>query len=75
VRVLSPRPDGTLAIISYFSKHAKGRLARALIERVADGGTVAAADDVAEVWTATEGGAATVSMVGHRVQLDLVAAS
>ncbi|WP_375475490.1 peroxide stress protein YaaA [uncultured Jatrophihabitans sp.] len=56
VRVLSPLPRGGHGVISYVSKHAKGRLAAALIARVAAGGTVERADDVAAAWS-TIGGA------------------
>ncbi len=44
VRVLSPRPDGTLGVISFASKLAKGRLTAALLERRAAGLPVAGVD-------------------------------
>lgn len=50
VRVLSPLPRGGHAVISYNSKHAKGRLAAALIRRAAGGAPVRTADDVARAW-------------------------
>ena len=52
VRVLSPLPSGTYGVVSYPSKFAKGRLAAALLRRVAAGDAVAAAGDVADVWSA-----------------------
>jgi hypothetical protein len=42
-------------VISYNSKFAKGRLAAALVRRVAAGGTVTDRDDIAAAW-ATCGG-------------------
>ena len=56
VRVLARRPSGA-KVISYHSKHGKGRLARALLERLAQGCHVRTADDVARAaatlgWTA-----------------------
>lgn len=50
VRVLSPVPSGKQAVVSFNSKYAKGRLAAALLERAAAGGTVDSADDVAAAW-------------------------
>jgi cytoplasmic iron level regulating protein YaaA (DUF328/UPF0246 family) len=50
VRVLSPAPRGGHAVISYNSKHAKGRLAAALVRRAAAGAPVRTADDVARAW-------------------------
>jgi cytoplasmic iron level regulating protein YaaA (DUF328/UPF0246 family) len=57
VRVLAARPGGA-KVISYHSKHAKGRLARALIARVARRSHVRTADDVVRIaaglgWSAT----------------------
>lgn len=50
VRVLSRTPRGTHAVVSYTSKLAKGRLARALVQRAAAGGTVATVADVVAAW-------------------------
>jgi hypothetical protein len=50
VRVLSPAPRGGHAVISYNSKLAKGRLAAALVRRVAGGQPVRTRDDVAAAW-------------------------
>ncbi|MDT4911978.1 MAG: uncharacterized protein QOC66_1106 [Pseudonocardiales bacterium] len=50
VRVLSPAPHGGHAVISYNSKHAKGRLAAELVRRAVAGIPVDTADDVAEAW-------------------------
>jgi len=50
VRVLSPTPSGRLAVVSYRSKLAKGRLAAALLERQAAGRPVTGPADVLAVW-------------------------
>lgn len=50
VRVLSRTPRGGHAVVSYTSKLAKGRLARALVQRAAAGGTVTAIADVIAAW-------------------------
>ncbi|HTZ45825.1 MAG TPA: peroxide stress protein YaaA [Jatrophihabitans sp.] len=50
VRVLSATPAGRLAVVSYPSKLAKGRLAAALLERQAAGEPVTGADDVLTAW-------------------------
>jgi hypothetical protein len=55
VRVLSPAPRGGHAVISYTSKFAKGRLARALVGRIASGEPVASATDVAAAWLSCGG--------------------
>ena len=72
VRALSPRPDGTLGVVSYSSKHAKGRLAKAIIAHVATGARLTRVEEVAALWTEQEGGAATVTVRAGRTQLDLV---
>ncbi|MDT4893284.1 MAG: uncharacterized protein QOE97_2319 [Pseudonocardiales bacterium] len=58
VRVLSPIPRGGLAVVSYLSKHAKGRLTGHLIRSAA--GRVLSAGDVAEIWCANGGRDANV---------------
>ncbi|MDT4970512.1 MAG: uncharacterized protein QOG22_655 [Pseudonocardiales bacterium] len=50
VRVLSPNQRGGHAVLSYPSKFAKGRLAGALVSRVAVGLPVQGMDDVAAAW-------------------------
>ncbi|MDT4959285.1 MAG: uncharacterized protein QOD31_3084 [Pseudonocardiales bacterium] len=50
VRVLSPNQRGGHAVLSYPSKFAKGRLAGALVSRVAAGLPVQGMDDVAAAW-------------------------
>lgn len=50
VRILTEMPDGRLMVVSYVSKFAKGRLARALIEREAAGERIDTADDVVRAW-------------------------
>jgi cytoplasmic iron level regulating protein YaaA (DUF328/UPF0246 family) len=55
VRVLSPKPDGSLGVISFPSKLAKGKLAAALLERQARGQRVTDLSDVAQAWAAAGG--------------------
>lgn len=55
VRVLSPRPDGSLGVISFASKLAKGRLTTALLERRAAGQPVDSVDDIAAAWAVAGG--------------------
>ncbi len=50
VRVLSPKPGGGLAVVSYNSKFAKGRLAAELVRATATGTEPRTADDVAVAW-------------------------
>jgi cytoplasmic iron level regulating protein YaaA (DUF328/UPF0246 family) len=68
VRVLSPVPSGGLGVISYNSKHAKGRLAAALLMRAAAGQPVRSADDVAQAWLECGGPHADVTGA-NRVEL------
>ncbi len=74
VRILSRRPGGSLGVISHFSKHAKGRLTRAVVERISAGETVADAAAVAKIWREVGFGAATVDTAGGRTRLELVTA-
>jgi hypothetical protein len=62
VRVLSPRPDGSLGVISFASKLAKGRLTAALLERRAAGQPVQDVADISAAW-AVAGGS---DLVEHR---------
>ena len=75
VRVLSPRPDGSLGVVSFASKLAKGRLAAALLERRAAGQAVRDVVDIAAAWAAAGG----KDLVEHRTprgtSLDLVTAT
>jgi cytoplasmic iron level regulating protein YaaA (DUF328/UPF0246 family) len=71
VRVLSPLPRGGHAVISYNSKHAKGRLAAALVRRAAGGKPVRTADDVAQAWIECGG---TDCVAGQSGGLDLYSA-
>jgi uncharacterized protein len=64
VRVLSPAPRGGHAVISYNSKFAKGRLAAALIRRVAAGAPVGGIDDVAAAWLECDGADCVVNPNG-----------
>jgi cytoplasmic iron level regulating protein YaaA (DUF328/UPF0246 family) len=50
VRVLSPTPSGRLAVVSYRSKLAKGRLAAALLERQAAGRRITGPSDLLAAW-------------------------
>lgn len=67
VRVLSPLPSGGRGVVSYPSKFAKGLLAGALVRRVAAGGTVAGAADVAAAWLESGGPHAEVDGAANRV--------
>jgi cytoplasmic iron level regulating protein YaaA (DUF328/UPF0246 family) len=67
VRVLSPRPDGSLGVISFASKLAKGRLTAALLERRAAGQPVQGVEDICAAWAAVGG----IDLVEHRTPLGL----
>lgn len=69
VRILSEQPDGRLAVISYPSKHGKGRLARAVLSSRARIGSVS---QLADLWMAAGGRDATARPGGR---LDLVTRS
>ncbi|MGX7679890.1 peroxide stress protein YaaA [Jatrophihabitans sp. DSM 45814] len=74
VRILSPKPSGALAVISYPSKYHKGRLAAALLEHVAAGNPIRTASDVADVWLSVGGkdarlGSATKSGLSATLEL------
>lgn len=73
VRVLSTRPGGTLGVISYNSKLAKGKLAAALLERRATGGPVEGPDDIARAWTSVGGKDAVTRVGAGGTGLDLLA--
>lgn len=71
IRVLSPRPDGSLGVISYPSKYFKGRFAAALLEcRV--GGVISCADELAATWVTAGGKDAVVRTVQSGMALDLI---
>lgn len=72
VRVLSTKPDGTLGVISYNSKLAKGTLAAALLERRTAGGRVEDPADVAAAWTSVGGKDAIPRTTGAGTALDLI---
>jgi cytoplasmic iron level regulating protein YaaA (DUF328/UPF0246 family) len=72
VRMLSRRPDGTVSIVSHFSKFGKGRLARALLVRVAAGASIDSAQDIADIWTDDVGGEAMLVSTARGPQVDLV---
>jgi cytoplasmic iron level regulating protein YaaA (DUF328/UPF0246 family) len=75
VRVLSPRPDGTLAVISFASKLAKGRLAAALLERRAAGQPVQEVADIAVAWAAAGGSDLIERRSAHGMALELITAT
>ena len=72
VRVLSPRPDGGLGVISFPSKLAKGRLAAALLERRAAGAPVRGAADLAAAWAAAGGSDLIERNAPHGTALELI---
>jgi cytoplasmic iron level regulating protein YaaA (DUF328/UPF0246 family) len=65
VRAVSRLPSGGVGVISYNSKFAKGRLAAALVQRVAAGGAVASAADVVDAWRAATGRSAEALAAGQ----------
>ncbi|MDT4945583.1 MAG: uncharacterized protein QOH14_2316 [Pseudonocardiales bacterium] len=67
VRVLSPVPRGGHGVVSYSSKLAKGRLCAALATRLASGGSVATAEDVAEAWLSAGGSRWEAGRPGHLI--------
>ncbi|RZS90921.1 hypothetical protein EV189_0151 [Motilibacter rhizosphaerae] len=69
VRVLSPRPKGEPRVISHFSKHGKGVLARALLEQATG---ARSADDVADVARGLGWGTALRHTQGGVPALDVV---
>jgi cytoplasmic iron level regulating protein YaaA (DUF328/UPF0246 family) len=71
VRILSRRPDGSLGVISYNSKLAKGKLAAALLERRAAGRPVASVGDVVDAWHAV-GGSGAIERTASGFGVDLV---
>ncbi|HEX8092456.1 YaaA family protein [Jatrophihabitans sp.] len=75
VRVLSPRPDGTLGVISFASKLAKGRLAAALLERQAAGQPVQDVTDIAAAWAAAGGSDLIERSARHGRALELITAT
>ena len=75
VRVLSPRPDGSLGVISFASKLAKGRLAAALLERRAAGQPVQDVADVAAAWAAAGGSDLVEHRAPHGTALELITAT
>lgn len=72
VRVLTARPGGP-RVISHRSKHGKGLLARALLERVAAGGKITDVSDVVSVIGALGWTHVVRRVVGGSAALDVVA--
>ncbi|MEO6500765.1 MAG: peroxide stress protein YaaA [Jatrophihabitantaceae bacterium] len=75
VRVLSPRPDGTLGVISFASKLAKGRLTAALLERRAAGQPVDTVADISAAWTLAGGSDLVERRTPLGVSLELITAT
>jgi cytoplasmic iron level regulating protein YaaA (DUF328/UPF0246 family) len=75
VRVLSPKPDGTLGVISYPSKYHKGKLAAGLLEQVSAGRPFNTVEDVVACWLELGGKDAVVRTAGGRASVDLITAS
>jgi cytoplasmic iron level regulating protein YaaA (DUF328/UPF0246 family) len=71
VRILSRTPAGKLAVVSYPSKLAKGRLTAALLERRAAGDRIASAEEVLAAWTGL-GGDGHIVRTGSSTALELV---
>jgi uncharacterized protein len=74
VRIMTEMPNGRLMVVSYVSKQAKGRLARALIERSAAGEVAATADDVARAWIEAGLGQLAPGPLAAKGRLDLITA-
>lgn len=72
VRVLSHRPSGPPRVVSHFSKHGKGVLARALLERSSAGRPPSSADDVAQVATSLSWDVIQRRVTGGVPALDVV---
>jgi uncharacterized protein len=71
VRILSPNPRGGYAVISYPSKHGKGRLAAGLLERQAHGEPVRVAEDIVETWVRIGGRDGDVAVNRGRSTVEL----
>jgi cytoplasmic iron level regulating protein YaaA (DUF328/UPF0246 family) len=71
VRVLSPTPAGRLAVVSYRSKLAKGRLAAALLERQAAGRPVNGPEDLLAAWSELGGLTGSARTTGRGTVLEL----
>ncbi|MGI8667638.1 MAG: YaaA family protein [Jatrophihabitans sp.] len=71
VRVQSVRPDGSVGVLSYQSKLAKGRLAAALLECQAAGRPVRTLDELGAVWGELGGRDAVAVPAGPGRGLDL----
>ncbi len=72
VRVLSPTPGGRLAVVSYRSKLAKGRLAAALLEQQSGGKRIAGPADVLAAWAELGGAGAEQQVTSRGTALDLI---
>jgi cytoplasmic iron level regulating protein YaaA (DUF328/UPF0246 family) len=72
VRVLSPAPRGRLAVISYRSKLAKGRLAAALLERQASGRRITGPSDLLAAWAELGGADGRQRSTSRGIALDLI---
>lgn len=74
VRVLSATPSGRLAVVSYNSKLAKGRLAAALLERQAAGRQVTGPSEVLAAWSDLGGLRGAQRSTARGIVLDLIEA-
>jgi len=72
VRVLSTKPDGSRGVVSFSSKLGKGKLAAALLERIAAGESVNSLDDVADAWLKAGGQASRPRQTRLGSGLDLL---
>ncbi|UQX86726.1 peroxide stress protein YaaA [Jatrophihabitans telluris] len=75
VRILSPRPDATMAVISFPSKFFKGVLADSIVRASAAGRPPATAEDLAALWSAAGGKDAVLSADKDGVVLELHSAT
>jgi cytoplasmic iron level regulating protein YaaA (DUF328/UPF0246 family) len=71
VRILSPKPNGDLAVISYPSKHFKGKLAAGLLEAAAAGSPPTGPADVVSIWRQIGGKRGTVQHGRSGVTVEL----
>jgi uncharacterized protein len=62
VKIVSPLPRGGQGVVSAASKHGKGRLVRAVVQRLAAGAAVATADDLLAAWSVAGGSDGTVEL-------------
>jgi cytoplasmic iron level regulating protein YaaA (DUF328/UPF0246 family) len=71
VRIVSPRPDGSLGVVSFPSKLAKGKLTAGLLRRSAAGQPVRGPADVIEAWLSVGGKDGRVVPAGRGTAVEL----